>query len=466
MDAAAAMDKSAETSLLFLQEVFGKLHPRNFAVRLWNGYEWGAEEGHETRFTLVLNHPGALRRMLLPLNEANLGEAYVSDDFDIEGEIESAVTLAEYLLSPPFTAMELCRLGWRLLNLPSDGSRRKGSAGLRLQGERHSRARDRAAVTYHYDTSNDFFSSFLDERMQYSCGYFQSARDTIDAAQEQKLDYICHKLRIHPGDRILDLGCGWGGLIMYAVTRFDADAVGITLSQPQADLARERIRQAGLRHLCHVEVTDYRDFNDLEGFHKIVSVGMFEHVGERKLPEYFRKAWDLLKPGGVFLNHGIAHDLSGHGRGGSSFSDRFVFPDGELIPISTVLRIAEACGFEVRDVESLREHYYHTLHHWVKRLEENREIALQHVNEATYRIWKLHMAGSAHRFKAGSLNVYQTLLVKPNHGVSGLPLTREDWYSGEFGELKSARRAVRSKKNAPDTAVGDLFPREDPEITL
>ncbi|MHB9027524.1 MAG: class I SAM-dependent methyltransferase, partial [Candidatus Latescibacterota bacterium] len=252
---------------------------------------------------------------------------------------------------------------------------------------------------------------------------------------------------------------------IYAVSRFDADAVGITLSQPQADLARERIRQAGLRHLCHVEVMDYRDFNDLEGFHKIVSVGMFEHVGEKKLPEYFRKAWDLLKPGGVFLNHGIAHELSRHGKGGPSFSNRLAFPDGELIPVSTVLRVAESCGFEVRDVESLREHYHHTLHHWVERLEENREIALRHVDEATYRIWRLYMAGSAHRFKTGSLNVYQTLLVKPNHGVSGLPLTRDDWYAGEFGELKPVRRAARSKKSAPETAAGDLFPKEIRGIT-
>ncbi|MHB9031177.1 MAG: class I SAM-dependent methyltransferase, partial [Candidatus Latescibacterota bacterium] len=214
METAAEFDRSAETSLLFLQEAFGKLHPRNFAVRLWNGYEWGAEEGQEARFTLVLKHSGALRRMFLPLNEANLGAAYVHDDFDIEGEVESVFTLAEYLLSPPFKLTELGRLGWRLLNLPSNGNRRNRDTAPRLRGERHSRARDRDAVTYHYDTSNDFFSCFLDERMQYSCGYFQSARDTLEAAQEQKLDYVCRKLRIHPGDRVLDIGCGWGGLLI------------------------------------------------------------------------------------------------------------------------------------------------------------------------------------------------------------------------------------------------------------
>jgi cyclopropane-fatty-acyl-phospholipid synthase len=209
-----------------------------------------------------------------------------------------------------------------------------------------------------------------------------------------------------------------------------------------------------------VEVIDYRDFNDLEGFQKIVSVGMFEHVGEKKLPEYFRKVWNLLKPGGIFLNHGIAHELSRHEKGGHSFTDRFVFPDGELVPVNTVIRVAESCGFEVRDVESLLEHYYHTLCHWVKRLEENREIALRHVSEATYRIWRLYMAGSAHYFKTGSLNVYQTLLVKPNQGASGLPLTRDDWYSGDINELKSARRVSRPKKSASDIAAVDLFPKE------
>lgn len=437
--AVLTLDRATETALTFLQDAFGKHHPRNFAIRLWNGYEWGAEEGQETRFTLVLKHPGSLRRMFMPLNELNLGEAYIYDDFDIEGDIESAFALADYLLYSTFGPMERLRFGARLLSLPLNGSRPYASRYIRLDGERHSRSRDRAAISYHYDLSNDFFASFLDERMQYSCAYFRSLRDDLDTAQLQKLDYICRKLRIHPQDRLLDIGCGWGGLLMHAVTRYDADAVGVTLSQTQANLARERIKEAGLRHLCHVEVNDYRDFHDYEGFHKIVSVGMFEHVGEAQLSEYFRKVWDLLTPGGVFLNHGIAHDETRHGKIAPSFTDRYVFPDSELIPIGTVLRVAESCGFEVRDVESLREHYVHTLRNWLRRLEENREQILRTTDETVWRIWRLYMAGAAHRFKTGRLNMYQTLLVKPNRGVSGFPMTREDWYAREVESAASGR---------------------------
>jgi cyclopropane-fatty-acyl-phospholipid synthase len=204
-------------------------------------------------------------------------------------------------------------------------------------------------------------------------------------------------------------------------------AVGITLSVPQAEEARRRLRESGVNDRCRVEVADYRDI-DHEQYDKIVSVGMFEHVGEALLPEYFRRAWDLLRPGGVFLNHGIAYSATYHRRG-PSFIDHYVFPDNDLVPISTSLRAAELSGFEVRDVESLREHYALTLHHWVQRLEAHREQARRIISETTYRIWRLYMAGAAHKFRSGHLNVYQTLLAKPVRGESGLPLTREDWYS-------------------------------------
>jgi cyclopropane-fatty-acyl-phospholipid synthase len=180
---------------------------------------------------------------------------------------------------------------------------------------------------------------------------------------------------------------------------------------------------------CHVEIKDYRDVNDQEGFDNLVSVGMVEHVGEKNLPAYFRKAWNLLKPGGVFLNHGISDTFSIHGKGGTSFIHQYVFPDSELVPISVYLNPAEKEGFEVRDVESLREHYALTLRHWVKRLEENKDEAIRITDEVTFRIWRLYMSGCAHSFNKGDINVYQTLLVKPEAGRSGLPLTRSDWYA-------------------------------------
>lgn len=421
-------DRTVDTTLSFFQSVLNNYHPRNFAIRLWDGQVWDAESGQDAVFTLVLKHPGALRKMFWPLSNLTLGEAFIHDDFDIEGDIESAFALGDFLLSSPWKITEKIRLGTCLLTLPAGEPPTVTCHTLHLEGKPHSRERDRKAVTYHYDVSNDFFSCFLDESMLYSCAFFRNEQDDLYIAQEQKLYYICRKLRLKPGDRVLDIGCGWGGLAIHAASKYGAHVVGVTISREQATLARERIKQAGLSHLCQIEMTDYRDYTDSGGFDRIVSVGMFEHVGEARLPEYFSKAWSLLKPGGTFLNHGISDHISGHGKGGKTFTNTYVFPDGELVPISTTLRAAEEAGFEIRDVESLREHYALTLRHWVRNLERNREKALTCVDETTWRIWRLYMAGSAHGFKSGRLNVYQTLLVKPNRGMSRFPLTRDDWY--------------------------------------
>jgi cyclopropane-fatty-acyl-phospholipid synthase len=227
------------------------------------------------------------------------------------------------------------------------------------------------------------------------------------------------------------LGCGWGGLVMHAAQQYGVDATGITLSQPQADLANARITESGLADRCRVMVRDYREVAESEKYDALASVGMFEHVGEALLPIYFAKARRLLKPGGVFLNHGIAQSATEERKRGPTFSNTYVFPDGELVPINRTLHAAEEAGFEVRDVESLREHYAMTLRHWVRRLEARYEQALQFVDEPTYRVWRLFMSGSAYGIAAGSLNVYQTLLVRQDErGQSGLPLTRADWYKG------------------------------------
>lgn len=266
--------------------------------------------------------------------------------------------------------------------------------------------------------------------MVYSCAYFLSPEDSLNQAQEQKLEHICRKLRFRPVQRLLDIGCGWGGLVIFAAERYGVEALGITLSQPQADLANERIAHAGLADRCRVEVRDYREVNEVHGYDALASVGMFEHVGESRLETYFQQAWRLLRPGGLFLNHGITRRATDQRRRGRSFSDEYVFPDGELTPISTSLHIAEKVRFEVRDVESLREHYAMTLRHWVRRLEAHHEQALQFVDEPTYRVWRLFMSGSAHGFASGRLNAHQTLLVKPGpEGQSGLPLTRADLYT-------------------------------------
>ena len=423
-------DKTVAHALAFIQGLLADYHPRDFSVRLWDGTQWPAETD-PPRFTLVLKHPGALRRMFRdPSTDLYLGEAYVYDDFDIEGEIEAAFPVADYLMSLDWSLSARLRLGWELLHLP--GERERGQDGRQaasLSGHPHSLERDREAVTYHYDVSNDFYALWLDRRMVYSCAYFAHPDDDLDTAQERKLDYICRKLRLRPGERLLDIGCGWGGLVIHAAQHYGVNALGITLSQPQAELAQARIREAGLSQRCRVEVRDYRQVDEPESFDKLVSVGMFEHVGEALLPVYFQQAWRLLRPGGAFLNHGIARRATDPLPKGPTFNDRYVFPDGELVPIHVTLRHAEEAGFEVRDVESLREHYALTLRHWVRRLEAHRQQALQVVDEPTYRVWRLFMSGSAYGFSRGRLNVYQALLVKPDDGDSHLPLTRADWYA-------------------------------------
>jgi cyclopropane-fatty-acyl-phospholipid synthase len=266
--------------------------------------------------------------------------------------------------------------------------------------------------------------------MVYSCAYFHSPEDDLNLAQQQKLEHICRKLRLRPGQRLLDIGCGWGGLVIYAAQHYQVDATGISLSQPQADLANHRIKVAGLSSACRVQVRDYREVEAPNDFDALVSVGMFEHVGAAMLPGYFSLAHRLLRPGGVFLNHGIACRTGEEvPPNKSTFSQAYVFPDGELEPINVSLRAAEENHFEVRDVESLREHYALTLRHWVKRLEAHHEQALAFVEEPTYRTWRLYMSASADLFTSGRANVYQTLLAKPDErGQSGLPLTRQDWY--------------------------------------
>jgi cyclopropane-fatty-acyl-phospholipid synthase len=367
--------------------------------------------------------------MFLPPSELNLGEAYIYNDFDIEGDIVAAFPLGDQIMDEHWGKMAQLRYGKRLLSLPKTTQPRPTNSVARLQGTIHSKERDRQAIAYHYNRSNDFYALWLDSRMVYSCAYFATATDDLDTAQERKLDYICRKLRLHRGEHLLDIGCGWGGLVIYAAQHYGVEAYGITLSEQQAELAQKRIFEANLNEHCRVELRDYRDLNFANSFDKIVSVGMFEHVGEALLPTYFKQAWQLLRPGGVFLNHGIASPANQQPKRGPDFNQKYVFPDGQLVPISTTLRIAEQSNFEVRDVESLREHYALTLRQWVRRLENHADEARQLTNDITYRIWRIYMSASIHAFETGQANIYQTLLAKPEHGNSYLPLTRADWYA-------------------------------------
>lgn len=423
------MDEAARLTLDLLDKLFGSEMIQDVGVRLWNGVCW--PENSPRRAMIVLNHPGALREMFVTGSAVRLIEAHLSGSFDIEGDVEAVTDLAYSLKVKDFGWLWKLQLWRGLLRLPAGQEYLPDSRGrAKLSGERHSIKRDRQAIAYHYDVSNDFYALWLDRHMVYSCAYFMTADDDLDTAQENKLDYLCRKLRLQPGQRLLDVGCGWGGLVIFAAKHFGVDVTGITLSKPQANLANERIATVGLAQQCRVKVQDYREVDEEMAYDALVSVGMFEHVGDALLPGYFTQAWQLLKPGGVFLNHGIADRATNPRSRYTNFTNTYVFPDGELVPINRSLHTAEEVGFEVRDVESLREHYAMTLRHWVRRLEAQRKQALQFVNEPTYRVWRLFMSGSAYGFAVGILNVYQTLLVRPDEqGRSGLPLTRSGWYN-------------------------------------
>jgi cyclopropane-fatty-acyl-phospholipid synthase len=423
------MEDAARTTLKLLDDLIGRGGDGRVGVRLWDGTRWPDDRPREA--TLVLRHPGALRAMFAGGSELALSEAYLYDDFDVEGDIESIFGLADSLGKRTAGWTRKLSAFADLARLPKDGRRPRttGRRPAHLSGRRHSVERDREAIRYHYDVSNDFYRLFLDSRMVYSCGYFADAGTDLESAQTAKLDLLCRKLRLKPGQRLLDIGCGWGGLVMYAAREYGVDATGITLSRPQVELANERIGAAGLAKTCRVLPLDYREVAEDRPWDALVSVGMFEHVGGGMLGTYFRKAARLLARGGVFLNHGIASRVTDPFDLGPSFSNSYVFPDGETLPVHVTLRAAEEAGFEVRDVESLREHYALTLRHWVRRLEAGHEEALRHVDEPTYRVWRLFLSGSAHGFTTGRQNVYQALLVLPGEdGTSGLPLTREDWY--------------------------------------
>lgn len=424
--------------------------PRAFGLQLWDRTELPADR---PAFTLVIHHAGALRRMFSPPIELSLGEAFIYGDFDIEGSIFSAFALIDDLTARSFSPADIGALARDWLALPAPGSPRlEGRGPAHLQGCAHSRERDRAAIQYHYDVGNDFYALWLDRNMQYSCAYFLTGAEDLDAAQERKMEHICRKLRLKPGERLLDIGCGWGGLARYAALNYDVRVLGVTLSRNQMVYANHEISVANLGDRVSVKLQDYRDLG-AESFEKIVSVGMFEHVGRDHLPEYFAQAYRLLKPGGLFLNHGISCRAATHYVAGNSgeqcapetsgwrkfverkllgtgtFVQRYIFPDGELTPVSEVNTIAEAAGFEVRDVENLREHYALTLRHWVNRLEARRDEAIKSAGEVTYRTWRLYMSASAYGFESGNINVNQTLLAKPEAGQSYLPLTRDDLYN-------------------------------------
>ena len=378
-------------------------------IVLWDGSRIGAISNPEVKLSLKSQMAAlALSRPTL----GKLARAYVRGTIDIEGDARQTLVLGEKLVADTSTTYKK-RLDF-------------------LRRWRHTKPADRQSIQSHYDVGNEFYGLWLDQQRVYSCGYFKKENDTLDMAQEQKLDHICKKLALKPGEKMLDIGCGWGALITWAAKHYGVEALGITLSKEQHEYATEKIKRLGLEGTCRVELLDYRDLSFEGYFDKVSSVGMFEHVGKGNLPVYFKKIYTLLKPGGLVMNHGITtNSTEDHALGSDigSFVDEYVFPGGELVHVSTVLREVAQSGIEVWDAESLRPHYAKTLWHWVDRLEKNESEAKSIIGEERYRIWRIYMAGSAHAFERGWISIFQILGTKPlASGKVLYPLTRQHIY--------------------------------------
>ncbi|MBI3772752.1 MAG: class I SAM-dependent methyltransferase [Gammaproteobacteria bacterium] len=405
------------------------------AVTLWNGERVVGDAGAPCN--VVFRHPTVLRHLILHRDLVRLAESYLAGEVEVEGDMESLFDLVEYLHGHPL--VRSMRLGtlWPVLRL----SHKASIGALRqVRASRSARRNSRASIAHHYDVGNDFYRLWLDPEMVYSCAYFRDAGQSLAAAQRDKLDYICRKLRLAPGQTLLDIGCGWGALVCWAARNYGVRAHGITLSEQQYHYAVERVRNEGLPGQVTIELRDYRELPEGVRYDKVVSVGMFEHIGVANFPVYFGTVKRVLKPGGLFLNHGITNDTGWQDTPITRFMNRYVFPDGELARISDVSNAMEQAGFEIIDVEGLRRHYALTLRRWLRALEFHREQAVDSVGETAYRVWRLYMAGSAYYFDEGSTNVYQVLAGHARQPLA-TPLRRDDIYErgSERGEQEESK---------------------------
>jgi cyclopropane-fatty-acyl-phospholipid synthase len=424
-------------TLEVLEAVFGDRYLRDFDVRLWDGTTQPSRTA-KRNFTFVVNSPGALRNAFVPPVDLNAGTALVDGSLDIEGDVFAAVAAISDVGEKRST-LQTARAALLLARLPREP--RPAAPHAHLNGKLHSRERDRAAISYHYDHPVDFYAAFLDRDLVYSCAYYDDGIDDVDRAQSAKLDHVLRKLRLREGMSFLDIGCGWGSLVIRAA-QYGAKALGITLSRVQYETANRRIEQLGLSDRARVELRDYRELGNAV-FDRIASVGMVEHVGRSHLPEYFSAAFEALRAGGLFLNHGITEQSPGRTYKGNGFIERYVFPDGGLQCIGDILGIAERRGFEVRDIENLREHYARTLRAWVQNIERNREAAESAAGVTAYRVWRLYMAASAVNFERGNIAVFQSLLAKPDaDGRVDIPMTRRDLYDYKNASTSESELAI------------------------
>jgi len=425
---------------------------RSFAVRLWDGTVLPARQG-AVRGEVIFRDPSALTALFPPASEEQIARSFIAGAIDIAGDtIDVLDAVARWEGPSAAVGARGMVSAWvhRLL------SSSPAELVANLRGRQHSKARDRDAVQHHYDVSNDFYRLFLDEQMVYSCGYFPTGLETLESAQRYKLDLICRKLSLKPDERFLDIGCGWGALLFHAGSNYRAHALGVTLSQNQLSLGKQRRIALEEKDRIELRAQDYRDLSAAGPFDKIASVGMMEHVGRARMDEYFGSIFKLLRPGGLFLNHAIAdvnrtvRTVAWLPQRRRTFIRQYIFPDTDLVPIGEVIEAAERAGFEVRDLESLREHYADTLAHWLSRLERRFDEAVAIVGEARARTWRLYLAISAVGFRLGRTGVYQLLLAKrlADGRVMDVPRQRARWYEGLLE--RSGWQPDRDETSIPD----------------
>ncbi|HEX4279365.1 MAG TPA: cyclopropane-fatty-acyl-phospholipid synthase family protein [Solirubrobacteraceae bacterium] len=379
---------------------------RPFGVRFWDGSEVPATEPGAP--TLTLRTPRALAHALRAPGELGLGRAYAAGMLEVD-DLEAALRMVDTFEPPSLTLAQRAGLVVGVIRacglvVPPPVP----ATELRLRGQRHTIGRDRRAVRYHYDVGNDFFALFLDRSMTYSCAYWGGGAQTLEEAQEAKLELVCKKLALREGERVLDVGCGWGSFVIHAASRHGVHAVGITLAERQAELARERVREAGVADRVEIRVADYREVSD-GPFDAIASIGMVEHVGEEQIDTYARRLHGLLGRGGRLLNHGIAKLKDFDTPDEGAFSERFVFPDGVPLPLSRILHALERAEFTTTHVEGLQRDYAKTIGYWIDSFDANWDEAVRLGGIERARVWRLYLRAARQGFETGWASVYQVL---------------------------------------------------------